>query len=884
MHHRKEELMSRADDRQRNPRAAPRHVDDGGRVANSRTISTILLLSGSAGLIYQVLWMKQLGLLFGNTAHATAATLASFFAGLAVGSWFWGKRAGVSSNPLRLYALLEVGIALTALVYFVILNLFYAVYPAVYQSASGAVPMVIIKFALSLLLIFPPACCMGGTLPAIAQHLIRNPGAFGKTAARLYGINTLGAALGVICSVFLLIPHLGFRLTYAVAMLLSVSVAGIAWRLSVPCAATDTPRNPPDRTRTLGEQEAALRKHGGLDLGGCVAAVVCFFSGFAVLALEVLWTRMYAQVHENTVYSFAVILTVVLTCLALGAWISARLSRLKAAGLMTLGVLTTIGGVVLTLGPSLFMHVTHNLRALSSLESWGRYVLRIFCMGFGGIGIVVLALGTVFPFLMRMTEQQSVMPGRALGRLLALNTAGAIAGSLLCGFVFLPTMGLWQTMQLITAGYLIIGLLIPFPWNTAGIACRSLAVIFLLLLFTELSPARLPTYGAHPGRAPEVVLETWQGSDCTVTVVQNQLGSRAIKINSGYVLGSSSAYTDQVNQTRIPLYLYPETKSIFFLGLGTGTTAGAALDRLRFEHVKRIVSCELTPAVVAAAKKYMPPELTGGVFTDPRSTLLIEDGRHYLRVCNDAFDMINADLFLPYRRGAGSLYSLDHYRTAARRLTPGGVFVQWVPLFQITDDEFGIIVRTMLEAFGQVTMWRNNFTPGHEQIALIGQHHTIPLAPGPPVPRETMLKALEALHWQDAEPSLALPHPATITYFYCGNLTAAASLFEAYPVNTDDRPLIEYLTPRLFRKVAAKEQIIWFVGPRIAEMTDRILACCPPAADPVLAQRAAGDRRLVTAGTAFHKAMIYKVLGRTEASREQWETFRQEWRAAAAMK
>ena len=131
--------------------------------------------------------------------------------------------------------------------------------------------------------------------------------------------------------------------------------------------------------------------------------------------------------------------------------------------------------------------------------------------------------------------------------------------------------------------------------------------------------------------------------------------------------------------------------------------------------------------------------MTGGIFTDPRSTILIEDGRHYLMASNQTFDMINADLFLPYRRGAGSLYSLDHYQAAAERLNPDGIFVQWLPLYQITETEFGVIARTMLEAFEQVTLWRNNFTPGNEKVALIGQRTKKPLPIPPPVKRDTTL-------------------------------------------------------------------------------------------------------------------------------------------------
>jgi spermidine synthase len=287
-------------------------ASDGPTGARGRLLCGLLFASGAAGLIYQVLWMKQLGLLFGNTAQATSTTLAAFFAGLAAGGWFWGRRAGRSRNPLRLYAGLEFGIAITALVYYGILELFYAVYPAVYQSLGDGAALIGTKLALALLLIFPPAFCMGGTLPAVGQHLISRPAMFGRTAALLYGVNAFGAAVGVIATVFLLIPTFGFAISYALAIALSVAVGVIAF--ATP--ANEAPGSEqPDAHPAPGATQTQLPPIPGA-FGPWSIAALCFVSGFSVLALEVIWTRMFAQVHSNSVYAFAVMLTVALTGLA----------------------------------------------------------------------------------------------------------------------------------------------------------------------------------------------------------------------------------------------------------------------------------------------------------------------------------------------------------------------------------------------------------------------------------------------------------------------------------------------------------------------------------------------------------------------------------------
>jgi spermidine synthase len=195
-------------------------------------IYLLVFLSGLSPLIYQVLWMKQLGLLFGNTSHAAGATLAAFFTGLAVGSWFCGRRSARSGNPMRIYAGLELGIAVTALLYFVVLKAYHVIYPEVYQSMHSGTWLLATKFLLALVLIFPPAFFMGGTIPVVGQYAIRIPSRFGSTSALLYGINTLGAALGALLAGFFMPLWFGFRMTCFFAIGISVLLAVAAFMIS----------------------------------------------------------------------------------------------------------------------------------------------------------------------------------------------------------------------------------------------------------------------------------------------------------------------------------------------------------------------------------------------------------------------------------------------------------------------------------------------------------------------------------------------------------------------------------------------------------------------------------------------------------------------------
>lgn len=855
----------------------------------------LVLASGMAALVYQVLWMRQLGLLFGNTAEAAATTLAAFFTGLATGSKYFGRRASSMANPLRGYALLEWGVAVTALVYFAVIGLFYAVYARVYPAVPGlpglpglpGVPggtgLLVLKFAMALLLIFPSSFCMGGTLPTMGQYLIRSRETFGRTSSLIYSINTFGAALGVLASVFVLVPKFGYRLTYLTAMALSVLVGVASWWLSRRGINVKVARHDSNKDKAPPRDQAVeqVTPHG---LGRWAIVGLCFMSGFGVLALEVLWTRMFAQVHANSVYTFAVVLVVVLIGLAIGAGVSSILSRLKVSPGTLMGVLVTASGAVLVIGPTMFMGATDGMKPLTSLESWPSYMLRIFGMGVGGIGGVVVVLGTVFPYIMKVEERYADQPGRALGGLLAANTLGSILGAMLCGFVFLPWLGMWGTMRWIAVMYLVVSLVVLRGWRPGINACRFVAGVMLAMALMVLDPSHLPTTSGPVRGGSHEVLQTWEGSDCTVAVVKNDSGTIAITINSAYALGSSGAYVDQFNQSAIPLDIYPQTRSIFYLGLGTAVSAGASLDPSQFPNIERVVAAELVPEVITAAKKYFTDvdgeDLTGGIFKDPRATVLAVDGRQYLRVTRERFDMVNADLFLPYRRGAGSLYSLEHYRAAGQRLNPGGVYVQWLPMFQLTQSEFGIIAHTMLQAFDRVTMWRNNFTPGHEIVALIGQNEPAPIPASPRSLRDDMLNVVEVLQWSTTTPEMPVPESPSITFFYAGNLTAAEKLFERYPINTDDNPLIEYQTPRTFRQ-NARQRVIWFVGPKLTDMIDKIFALSPVETDPVLANRTRANRLLAQAGEAFHKSMVHRAMDEPIESQHEWQRFIELWRAGA---
>jgi len=855
----------------KNAVAPQSEVQDATSGGTTLPLWAMIAMSGFACLVYQILWMRQIGLVFGNTSHAAALTLAIFFTGLAAGGWFWGRRCPLITNPMRAYGWLELGIAAAGVAILVGPTMIRRFYPMLYGDDGTGIGLMFFKVAWTLLLVFPASFLMGGTLPVIGQYLIRNKSAFGTTAARLYAINTIGAACGAFAAAFILIWHLGFRMTGVVAMIISTAVAVIAFMLAKHGAGV----SPAADVRKSKENQIS-------PLPRPAILIMAFLSGFLVLALEVLWTRMFAQVHENSVYSFSAVLIIVLICLALGAWLASRLARGTAPAPQVLMLLIAAGGTVLLISPHVFMWLTKNGAMLPVEASFGAYVFRLLGTGFVAIGPACILLGAVFPFLMKAEEKFTTHPGKSIGTLSAINTVGAILGALACGFILLPWLGMWRTVQLAAAGYLIIALLTPTAKNTLCRATKAVVSVVLLLSFTALNPSSLPVaWHAEMTDESAEVLEEWQASDSTVTVVLDAYNHVAIKINSNYSLGSTAAIGPQIFQARIPLLAFPETDSVFFLGMGTGITAGEALDRESHSKIETVVACELSPSVVEAAEKYFGgggggPDLTNGLFRDPRARIIVADGRNHLMATRDQFAMINADLFLPYRRGTGSLYSLEHFQNARARLKPGGVFVQWLPLYQISEREFGIIARTMIEAFPQVTLWRGNFQPGAEIAALVGHLDDAPIIPSALDVAFEKQRAVAGATHHDMQRLMLPINEQTIPLFYGGNITLARGLFEGFPLNTDDRPVIEFGTPRSLHATQDGKRA-QFLADRFANLVDEIQTLVPPTTDPILASRNDQIRKLPLAGSAFHRAWIAAAFEDEENWIKNWNLFLDHW-------
>lgn len=817
---------------------------------------TLLLLffaSGFAGLVYQVLWLRQLGQLFGSTAHAAAMTLVVFFLGLSIGSWLWGKRAPHLRRPLRAYAWLEIGIPIAALAYFGLLDVYHRVYGGLFTNFHHLPSLFLAaKAILAMTLLLPAAILMGGTLPVMGQYLVRRADELATTATLLYAVNTAGAACGALAA-GLFLPHaLGYRRSYMVAMAINAAVAVAAWLLD---RGADSDRGKPEeRTRP----EPAVSETDPLPPAAVYG--VALLSGFTTLSLEVLWTKMFAQVLHNSVYSFAAILVVFLTSLGVGSAIAHTLCRRATPPLQTLLALLTTAGFGVAIVPFLFHAATGGLEYVAADAGWLAYVRAVFATAALVLFVPAVVVGAIFPFTLKMAENLGLAAGPTIGRMAAINTAGSIAGAGTAGFVLLPWLGLWASIKAMGLVYFAVAALLAQSRADLTAGWRMVPIAGLFLFATVFDSSRLGIVRTDPQRQ-EVVYQSWEGAHGVVAVVRRG-DSLRIKVDNYYSLGGTAAATYERTQADLPLVIHGNPRSVFFLGLGTGITAGAAV-----EHpLESITVAELIPEVVEASRLYFSA-YTNKLFDDERVRVFVEDGRNYLHGTRDRYDVIVADLFIPWQSGAAGLYSLEHFRAAKSRLRRGGLFAQWLPLYQLSRDEFFVIARTMLEVFPQVTLWRGDFLPDRPIVALFG-HGEIEQ----PLDVDALVRGFARRKGDSSADRRAVM--ATTALFYAGNLTADAPRFSAHFVNTDDWPVIEYSAP-ITQREARGGGGRWFVGATLEQFYEELANAMPPRDDPYLAEFTDEEVGFVEAGRHLFASKVFQKLGDDERAMRHVDAYRE---------
>lgn len=755
-------------------------------------------VSGAAALGLELLWVRSAGLVAGATAPTAATVLATYFAGLGAGAAL-GRRP--PRRPVARYGFLELGVAAGALWSFAAFR-FLATDPGQRVLATAGLAGRAVAVAAAIL---PATILLGATLPVLGQALASAD--VGRRGGLLYAVNTLGAAFGIAAMGFGLPAAIGVTASYVVVASASALAGAVA--LAVGDVAPAAPTAP-----SFAAPSTRLR-------------LVAFGTGALGLGLEVLWIRLFAQVLHNSVYSFAAVSLVFVVALAAGAALAAALlSRIPAvtvaAGALVAAALGTTAGIWI------FVHATDGLRYVGMESGLGEYVVRIVALAAATAGPGAVASGAVLPALWAAFGGAGGA-ARPLGELGAANTFGAVAGAIGAGFLVLPWIGLRAGFLVAAAAYVVLADCLAPPhrrFRFVGYAALLSAAVF--------DPVRAPLTHVAAG---ETLRATSEGPAGIVTVVDTG-DDLQLRLDNYYVLGGSAAAANERRQGLVPLLLHPSPRRVVFVGMATGisASAGPALG------VERTTVVELVPEVAAAADAHFAA-WNAALLRRPDVHLVVDDGRRWLAANADPQDVIVGDLFIPWHAGAGSLYAREMFETVRRRLAPSGVFCQWLPLYQLTREEFDTIARTFLAVFPHVSLWRNDFYPDRPVVGLVGR-----LAPEV-VDLDRVGERVAALPEWSRDPLLATPQG--LAMLYLGELPAAPDLVGSGPLNTDDRPLIEFGAPRLTRMSAAGDKD-WFTGASLATFTEALSERTASAPDAILApsDAAVAARR---AGTALYR-------------------------------
>lgn len=631
-------------------------------------VPILVLLSGCAGLSWELLWQHHAALALGVSARATAVVLACTMAGMAAGAALMGRwlsRRTVAA-PLRLYGILELIIGVSGLLLGTGFSLVQSLDVVVARGAPELLPLA--QGAGIVLVLGAPTMAMGATIPLFVL-LARQER---LSISMLYALNTAGAAAGVLLAAFVVLPNLGVHLTEIAALGVNLCVAAAGLYLAsrqLPGAAglEDSPPLPgPARTLTVG-----------------TARLVAFSTGLITFGLEVAWFRSLRAAFQSTADSFAIILAAVLVPLAIGARLALKVPRRRETAAT---LLLVAGALILGATPVIERFDTMDLVRNSY---WAMIGIRL-AYALAILGLPMLVLGVILPWLLEENREPV-----ETGRLYALNTSGAVLGSLVTAWLLLPALGFARTAWLLGGIAIVLSVLVR-PRRALRLMPIALAALAAAIFF-ESGVGQLRVQGAHL-RDAHTVLHSKEGPDSTVSVIEHGNGVRELVIDGFQTSGDARTGHYMQWMGHLPMLLSKAPHEALVICFGTGQTANA----VRRENPDRLTIVELSDAVLSLAPDFPVNE---GILNDPRTTTVVMDGRAMLRRTTRTFDVLTLEPMAPHFAGTNALYSLEFYRLVASRMNPGGIVAQWLPFHLCSDFDALSITRTFIEVFPQSWLW-----------------------------------------------------------------------------------------------------------------------------------------------------------------------------------
>ena len=775
----------------------------------------MFFLSGAAALMYEVVWVRSLGLIFGGSHLAVTTVLSVYMGGLALGSYIIGKHVQRSRKPLRLYGLLEIGIGFFAVVFALLAKL----YPSIYISLAHGKDhslfyLSFVRVAFSVIALIVPTTLMGGTLPVLSTLISKQGKDIGRHLSFLYGLNTLGAVAGTVAAGFYFLRFYSVSTTFAIAVLINL-VVGITSILLQGKSKVLLWKKP--------DTELAVGKKSSIITEGKTNTILPLkmvlwgigISGFCALGYEVLWTKVLTIVVGASVYGFTTMLVAFLTGIALGSKAYGLYLRLVHKREITYQKsVLTFGAVQVVIGitalavtyfirdlPSVSLGLRGTFQAMKldlfAMQQWANLTLAFIYMV-----VPAFFMGLAFPLAGKVHAEYRKTIGSAVGEVLAYNTIGAILGAALSGFVMAYVFSIERSLQILTVINIGFGLLVIFGlnesrrllWGIGGLV--TAAIIFLAVnpdAFRMWNTKYFAIFRANQPeifRTPEMVSEALantevlyyqEGVEAIVSAIKIKGGDQAF-ITNGRVEASNNLQDQQLQFTlgHLPMLLNKNPKRVLVVGLGSGMTLGAISVH---PGVDRVVLVELEPKMTGVARTFR--KYNHNVLDHPKLDIIFNDGRNFLLTTGEKFDVITADPIHPWFRGAGYLYTTEYFKLASEHLSKGGIMCQWLPIYELTVENLKSVVKTFQRNFKYTMLWLTYY-----DSVIIGSDSPIMIDEAE---LDRKIKEAPAIRG-DLERMMMGSAKDFLSYFAMGTKGMKA-FSEGGLVNTDDNLYLEFSAP-----------------------------------------------------------------------------------------
>jgi len=773
----------------------------------------LFFLSGASGLIYQVVWVREFGNVFGNTVYSASLVVAVFMSGLGIGGYLagrWADRryAGQSESLLATYGYFELGIGVLGFLVSLLLPSLGAVSAAVSsytQDARGwyvlSAGSYVARYAIAVAMLMPLTLLMGGTLTVLICHLVRRDvESAGTRIGALYGANTAGAALGCFLTDYAFIPAGGLRATQMIAVLLNLVAAAGALHL-----ASRAGRAPGQAVAADDRSELARPDSSGVVAQSRVVAltgIAIALSGFAAMGIEIVWFR-HVSVLAGSLRS---VLSLILTVILAGIWIgsiaggllNARFGRPAILYAVAQGVfvISTLAGLATADSGRDLAEQAAAYPAYLAASGWRRDVLELWLVVWPllrELGIPALAMGFAYPLANACIQNAERVVGRRAGLLYLANTLGALAGALAAGFVLLPRLGMqWSvTVLAVIAALAIVPLYAAFGVGraparrrraaAAAFALTAAATATAIALWVGLPSRHLIDHALWPAGPGERRLSVSEGITEIVTVTELPGQGRALMTN-GHLMSGTSADSQRYMRAfaHLPLLAMAAPERVAVICFGVGNTLHAAS---LHSSVRRLEVVDISRQILEHASWFATTN--GNVIENPRLSVYVNDGRHHLLMqAPGTYDLITLEPPPILFAGVASLYSRDFYALARSRLKPGGYVTQWLPLAQAPGDATLEMVRAFVEVFPQAVLLSGTMT----DFILMGINGPrLELNPSEMMARLTRAPAVSA----DMQ-AIGLGSVVEIVGTFAGASETLARATDIYLPLTDDYPITEY--------------------------------------------------------------------------------------------